>query len=182
MTIGRDRTQHAVGDFEQHAVEVIANILLGHGEPAALDDPTQLALIDAEVERTRPFLDCGEVVGRQGRQRKAAAARFDHYLLLIEPDADQRIRRQALADVHQFARWNGDLTGFAGVFEGHASYQLDFQVGPGQRQLLVLNDQQHVGQYRQRLPPLDDTGHQLQWFQQGFALNGEMHGLVPCLR
>ena len=26
-----------------------------------------------------------------------------------------------------------------------------------------------------------DAGDQLQRFQQGFALNGEMHGLVPCL-
>ena len=28
---------------------------------------------------------------------------------------------------------------------------------------------------------VDDACDQLQGFQQGFALNGEMHGLVPCL-
>ena len=48
MAIGGDGTQHAAGHFDQHAVEVIAHVLLGHGECAALDELAQLALRDGE--------------------------------------------------------------------------------------------------------------------------------------
>ena len=88
---------------------------------------------------------------------------------------------QAFADVHQLARRHGNLTGLASIFQGNATHQFDFQVGTGQRQLLILDDQQYVGEHRQGLASFDDAGYQLQGFQQGFALNGEMHGPVPCL-
>ena len=64
---------------------------------------------------------------------------------------------------------------------GVGAASVDFQVGTGQRQLLPLYDEKNVGQHRQGLTALDDASNQLQGFQQSFALNSEMHGLVPCL-
>ena len=134
-----------------------------------------------EGQRPRTFLDGGEVVGRQSRQGETAAPGLDQQLLLVDANVDQRIARQAFADVHQLARRHGDLTRFGGIFECDAANQLDLEVGTGKRQLLAFDHQQDVGQNRQRLASFHDTGDQLQGFQQGFALNSEMHGLVPCL-
>jgi len=105
----------------------------------------------------------------------------DDNLLVIQANVDQRIARQALANVHEFARRNGDLAWLGGLFKGNTADQFDFEIGTGQRQLLSLHHKQYVGQHRQGLTALNDASNQLQGFQQGFALNGEMHGLVPCL-
>ncbi|MNQ44405.1 hypothetical protein D3C85_581590 [compost metagenome] len=181
MAVGGYGTQDAGVHFQQHAVEVVAHILLGHGEAGALDQAAQLALHQAEVQRTRAFLDRGEVVRRQGRQGETATAGLDQQLLLVDTDVDQSITGQALADIHQLACRYSDLTRLSRLFQGNAPDQLDLEVGTSQRQLLAFDYQQNVGEDRQGLAALDDAGDQLQGFQQGFALNCEMHGLVPCL-
>ncbi|MNZ94111.1 hypothetical protein D3C78_1132120 [compost metagenome] len=181
MAVGGHCTQDTAADFQQHAVQVVAHILLGHGEAGAIDQPAQLALAEAEGQRTRAFLDGREVVRRQRGQGEAATTGLHHQLLLVDTDIDQRIAGQALADVHQLARRNGDLARLGSIFERHAANQFDFEVGTGQRQLLAFDDQQDVGKNRQRLAAFHDASDQLQGFQQSFALNCEMHGLVPCL-
>ncbi len=181
MPIGCDRAQNARLNFKQHAVEVVANVLLGHGKASALDQAAQLALNKAERKRTRTFFHSREVIGRQGRKRKAAATRFDNQLLLVELDVNQCVIGNAFADVHQLARGDGDFARLSRLFQLHAADQLDFEVRTGQRQLLALNDQKYVRKNRQGLTAFDNARDQLQGFQQGFALNGEMHGLVPCL-
>ena len=107
-----------------------------------------------------------EIVGRQGRQREAAAPRLDDDLLVIQANADQRIARQALADVHELARRHGDLARLGGIFQRDTAHQFDFQVGTGQRQLLPLYDEKNVGQHRQGLTALDDASNQLQGFNR----------------
>lgn len=181
MTVGGHGTDDAFRHFQQHAVEVVTHVLLGHREAGALDQTAQLALLQAAGQRARAFFNGGEIIGWQGRQRKTAATGLDHQLLLINLDVDQRIVGQALTDVHQLARRHGDLARFGRLFELDAPHQLDFQVGTGQGQLLAFDNQQYVGEHRQGLSALDNACDQLQGFQQGFALNGEMHGLVPCL-
>ena len=176
MSVGGHGAQHAGVDLQQHAVQVVAHILLGHGETGPLDQPAQLALRDAEAERARTFLDTGEVVGGQGGEGEAAAPRLDEQLLVIDAHVDQRIAGQALADVHQLARRHGDFTRLGRLLQADTADQLDLQIGTAERQLLTLDHQQDVGQHGQRLTAFNDAGHQLQGFQQGFALNGEMHG------
>ena len=70
MAVGRDRLQRALGDDQQHAVQVVADVLLRHREFGRLQKPAELAL----------------------RQRKR--------LHLILADADARVvgGRQAPAD------------------------------------------------------------------------------------
>lgn len=131
--------------------------------------------------REPAFFHRREIVGWQGRQGEAATAGLHHQLLLIDLDVDQDVVGQALADVHQLASRDGDFPRLGRFFKLYATDQFDFQVGTGQRQLLAFDNQQHVGKHRQGLAAFDDAGDQLQGFQQGFALNGEMHGLVPCL-
>ncbi|MOA03363.1 hypothetical protein D3C78_1228660 [compost metagenome] len=91
VAIGGDRAEAAGVDLQQHAVEVVAHVLLGHGEAGALDQPAQLALRHGEGQRTLAFLHRGEVVGRQGGQAEAAAPGLDQQLLLVDADVDQRI-------------------------------------------------------------------------------------------
>ena len=181
VSIGGYGTDDPGRHFEQHTVEVVAYVLLRHGEAGALDQTTQLALLQVTGQRTWAFFNRREVIGRQGRQREAATSGLDHQLLVIKLDVDQRIVGQTFADIHQLARRYGDFAGLSRLFQLYATYQLDFQVSTGQRQLLAFDNQEHVGQYRQGLAAFNDACDQLQGFQQGFALNGEMHGLVPCL-
>ncbi|MNJ36675.1 hypothetical protein D3C77_314720 [compost metagenome] len=181
VTVGGHSTQGVGRHFQQHTVEVVTHVLLGHGEAGAFDQTTQTALLKVAGQRTWAFFNSREVVGWQGRQGETAAPSLDHDLLLIELDVDQRVVGQALADVHQLARRHSDLAGFGGLFQLDSANQFHFQVSTGQGKLLPLNNQQYVRQYWQGLAALDDACDQLQGFQQGFALNGEMHGLVPCL-
>ena len=181
MQIQRYSTDDAGRHFQQHAIEVVTNVLLGHGKAGALDQAAQFALLQAAGQRTRAFFNRREIVGWQGGQGKAATACLDHQLVVIEFDVDQGIVGQAFADIHQLARRHSDFAWLGRLFKLHTTYQFDLKVGTGQRQLLAFDNQQHVGQYRQGLAAFNDACDQLQGFQQGFALNGEMHGLVPCL-
>ena len=181
VAIGGHGAQQAALYFQQHAVEVVAHILLGHGEAGALDQATYLALHQVEGQRAGTFFDRGDIVGRQGGKGKAATPGLDQQLLLVDADIDQGITGQALADVHQLARRYGDLAWLGRLLQGDTAHQLDLKVGTGQGQLLAFDHQQHIGEHWQGLASFHDTSDQLQGFQQGFALNGEMHGLVPCL-
>src|SRR5690606_7428538 len=51
------------------------------------------------------------------------------------------------------------------------------QIRTGQRQRISIDHQEDIGKNRQGLPAFDDTRHQLQGLQQGFALDGKLHGL-----
>jgi len=181
VTVGCHSTDDACRYFQQHAIEVVTNVLLRHGKAGALDQTTQFALLQAARQRARAFFNRREVVGRQGGQGKAATACLDYQLVVIEFDVNQCVVGQAFADIHQLARRHGDFAWLSRLFKLHSTNQFDFKVGTGQRQLLAFDNQQHVGQYRQGLAAFNDACDQLQGFQQGFALNGEMHGLVPCL-
>ncbi|MNJ68226.1 hypothetical protein D3C77_644560 [compost metagenome] len=82
-------------------------------------------------QRTRAFFHSREVVGRQGRQGKTAAACLDHDLLLVELDVDQCVVRQAFADIHQLACRHSDLAWLGGLFQLHTTNQFHFQVSTG---------------------------------------------------
>ena len=83
MAIGRYSTQTVGADFKQHAVKVVAHVLLGHGEAGAVDHTTQAALLQGEGLFTGNVIHIGEFGGRQSRQSKARTARADVNALLI---------------------------------------------------------------------------------------------------
>src|SRR3990167_6357179 len=121
VTVGGNGAEDAGLYFQQHAVEVITHVLLGHGKTGALDQTAQSALYQAEGQRAWAFFNSREIIGGQGGQAEAAAAGFDQQLLLVDTDIDQGVSRQAFADVHQLARRHGDLTGLRWLFQGDAA-------------------------------------------------------------
>ena len=100
VTIGGDGAKDIGADLKKHAVEVIPHVLLSHSEAGALDQTTQLALNQSKRQRALAIFHRWEIVGRQSRQGKTAAAGLDDQLLLIDANVDQRVVRQALTDVH----------------------------------------------------------------------------------
>ena len=100
VTIGGDGAQDIGANLKKHAVEVIPHVLLSHSEAGALDQTTQLALNQSKRQRALAIFHRWEIVGRQSRQGKTAAAGLDDQLLLIDANVDQRVVRQALTDVH----------------------------------------------------------------------------------
>ena len=90
----------------QHAVEVVAHILLRHREACAINQALQLALLDSELVRTQAVLNARVFPGGEGRERKAAAAGFDHYLVAITGKFYVAALGQGLADIHELARGN----------------------------------------------------------------------------
>ena len=63
VTVGGYRAEDAGLYFQQHAVEVITHVLLGHGKTGAFDQAAQSALYQAEGQRAWTFFNSGEIIG-----------------------------------------------------------------------------------------------------------------------
>src|SRR3989338_261240 len=74
VTVGGNGAEDSGLYFQQHAVEVITHVLLGHGKAGAFDQTAQSALYQVEGQRTWAFFDSREIIGGQGGQTEAAAA------------------------------------------------------------------------------------------------------------
>ncbi len=83
VTIGRNGTQTGGAHFKQHTVEVVADVLLGHGEAGTVDHTTQAALLQGERLFAGNVIHIGEFGGRQRRQSKAGTAGADINALLV---------------------------------------------------------------------------------------------------
>ncbi|MCY1450385.1 hypothetical protein D9M71_671870 [compost metagenome] len=89
-------------------------------------------MLEVAGQRTRAFFNSREVIGWQGRQGETAASGLDHNLLLVELDVDQRVVRQALADIHELASGYGDFAWLGRLFQLNTANQFHFQVCTGQ--------------------------------------------------
>ncbi len=73
MAIGGHAAQGAVGQVEQQPVEIIAHVLLGHGEGGALDQLLQRRFRHGDALGRFDLVHRGEIIGRQRGQGESAA-------------------------------------------------------------------------------------------------------------
>ena len=174
VTIGRHTAQRPFAQVEEQTVEVVAHVLLGHGERGAFDQFLQRRFRHFDPLGRLDLVHRREIVGRQRRQGEPAAARLHGDLVPGLADGHLAAIGKGANDVEQLARGN---RGFAilRVVDGAARNHLHFQIGTGQRQLAVLYLNQEVRQYRQRLPAFDHVDHLGQGLEESFALQTETH-------
>ena len=81
MAVGGHAAQARIAQVEQQAVEVIAHVLLGHGERGALDQLLQRRLGHLDPLGRLDLVDGREIIGRQAGQREAAAPGLHRHLV-----------------------------------------------------------------------------------------------------
>jgi hypothetical protein len=174
MAVGRDTPQRMLAQIEQHAVEVVPDVLMRHREARSLHQRLECRFGQRDALDQLDVVDDGEFRRRQCRQREAASSRADDRALAGLLELDRHAIRQRAADVEQLARRHGH---FAGVepLRFRARHHLDFEIGSGERDTVRIDVDQEIRQHGQRLPPLDDTDDLLQAPQEGFSLDAESH-------
>src|SRR5690606_4265929 len=170
VAVGGHGAHPARLEHEQQAVQIIADVLLRHGEMHHVEQVLERLL--QQRKRDIPFLGLGQggkFVGSQRLQGKAAFARLNRELARGKRQLDLAGVGQGTQDVEQLAR--RDRGGFIGV--AHAKLRvrrnLYFEVGGDKGNFLALLAQQDIGQNRQRISSFDYSRHRGQRFQQGVA-------------
>src|SRR5690606_26702223 len=74
--------------LKEHAIEIVAYILLGHGKGAAVQQRFELTLRHSDLYRAFLFLCIGEVGSGEAGQTEAAATRLDLNLLSLLGNLD----------------------------------------------------------------------------------------------
>ena len=156
MSVRGNRPYRVRGQLQQQAVEVIADILVGHRELRVANQVTQVRDADRELRGGIEAAHAGELGRWQRGKHEAASPGLDFDLRRTRLELDDRFRRQAAANVEQFARWHrgGSLLADR-CFAVHGD--LDFHVRAEQVQTAVFRAHQHVAQDWQRLAPFDDV-------------------------
>ena len=105
MAVGRDRLQRALGDDEQHAVQVVADVLLRHREFGRLEKPAEFAL--RQRQRLHLILADADarVIGRRQRlQVEARAAGAKRHAVGGAVDGQLRIIGKGAQEILQLPR------------------------------------------------------------------------------
>ncbi len=174
MTVGRNAAQRMLAQVEQHAVEVIAHVLVRHRETRALHERFQRRLGQRDAFDELDVLDDREFRRGQCREREAAPARADDCALAVLLELDLHAIGQRPDDIEQLACGHRDLACFEIVGLG-ARDHFDLEIRTRQRDTRRIDVDQQVGEHRQRLTSLDDTDDLLQTSQKCFPLNAESH-------
>ena len=169
MTIGGHAHQLIFLKHKQHAVQIKADVLLCHREL----DKTQCGFEQFLRQRKalQLLLTHGQtrIVGRrQGLKAETAFAGLYSHLAVFGVDGDLAGIRQRAQQVLELSGGHGDGL-VARVRHFNFRRNLQFKIGRDGGEGVALVLEQHVGQDRQRLPPLDDAGDCLQWFQHQIA-------------
>jgi len=172
VAVGGHQAQGVAFGDEQNAVQVVADVLHGHGKGDLAQQVLEHLLRHAEsgAEGGR-FLHQREVFGGQGLQREAALAAFQNHLGLLRLQAHGLVAGHGLQDVDQLAGTDGggEVAGVAAQLGRGAD--LDFQIAGCQLQCIAGLLDQHIGQNGQRVAALDNAGHRLQ-DRENFVLCG----------
>ena len=184
VTVGRDRAQHlalSAGRVVQiDAVQIIAG-LFGRGrEMGLVDHPLQVGARQLEAVRHVAGIEIGEVAFRQRLQREARAAGADreHAAVAGGFEHDLRAFRQFAHDVVDHVRRHGGRAARRDLGRDGLVH-LEIEVGRLQRQLAAFGAQQHIGEDRDGIAPLDHAMHMTERFQQLRALDGDLHLRKP---
>ena len=170
----QEEAQEVVAQVEQQAVEVVAHVLLRHGERGALDQFLERRLRHADALDQLEVLDRREIVAGQCRQGEAAAPGLHGDLVAGQAQGDAGAVGQGPDDLEQLARRDRGLA-VLGVLDRAARHHFHFQVGARHGQATALDLHQQVGQHGQGLASLDDVDDLLQGFEEGFARQAETH-------
>ena len=153
VAVGGDGTQLFAFGLKQHAVEVVAHVLMGHRELRRLDQTLQRRLRQRKLHFALPVVQIRKVAGRQGRERKAAAPGANQHAFAFQRDVNLRALGQSATDVEEFTRRDGGGARLVRLGQRHARHHLHFQIGAGQQQRAVVDLHQQISQDRQRRAP-----------------------------
>ena len=162
MAVRCDRHQLVAVDHQQHAVQVIADVLLRHRE---MDHAEQLpeGLLRNRQARAEvcSLVDGRELVGGKRLEREAAFAGAHGQTLVGEVERDFA-RRHGAQDVEQLARGDGGGDLIAAHAEVGMRGDLKFEIGREERHVGAVLGNQQIGEDRQRMTAFDDSAHGLQ--------------------
>ena len=179
VAVGGHRAQAFPVHLEQHAVEVGAEVLGGHGEAGAGEQAGEVALAHRQRHVVEFVFELGEVVGGQGDEGEAAAPGLDEQLRAFKGNQNLGILRQCPANVGQFARGRCDPSLGGGIGHRHLGREFEFLVAAGQAERVSLQLKQQIGQYRQCAAPLDDSSNELQRLEQRIPRDLKLHDVFP---
>jgi hypothetical protein len=104
-----------------------------------------------------------EVGCSQRLQREAALSRFHRHAVFFCLQHRVGVWRECAQYVLQLLGRNSQGTRFLAGFQLCGRPNLNFKIGCQETDGGILDLHQHVGEDRQRVPPLYDPGHLLQW-------------------
>ena len=163
VAVSRHQAQRFAFGHEQDAIEVIANVVHGHGKRNLRQQTLERFLRHAEGgAEVGCFLHQRKVFGRQRLQRELALAALEHNLALRGFERHGLVRGHAAQNVDELARAHGGLKAGAIAAERLAGADLDFEIAGEQLQRFALLAQQHIGENGQGLAPLHHPCYGLQ--------------------
>ena len=160
-------------DHHQQAVQVVADVLLRHGvlhqRRAAGAGPSARSAKRGRLARR--LGQARKILGRQRLQREAALARLDQQPLVLLLQRDLGVVGQRAQDVEQLARPDGDRRAPRRPPSSalRAVIWISMSVARNDKRVRGALDQ-HVGQDRQRMAPLDDAAHRRKRSEELVAL------------
>ena len=169
MAVGGDRLQRALVDDQQHAVQVVADVLLRHRELDELEQRAQVLLRQRQrLQLLAAQADPRIVGGGERLQVEPRASGPDRHLVVADVDVERGVVRQRAQQILQLAR--ADRDGLAVLARQRAVRgDLHLEIRRRHVQAAVALFEQHVGEDRQRVPAFNDAGHGLQRFQERIA-------------
>ena len=171
MAVGGDEREFLLVHHQEHPVQVVADVLLGHRVLREADQLAQFALRQCDLgTRLGTFREAGKIRRRQRLHAEAASTRLqlDLGVLLVERDAGAI--RQRSQDVEQLLRRDRDREILADALAFHRCRHLDLEIGREQRHHAAFRLDQNIRQDRQGLSSLHHTGDGLQGAQQCIAI------------
>ncbi|MNL11239.1 hypothetical protein D3C87_1320670 [compost metagenome] len=151
---------------EQHAVQVIADVLLRHGEVDHRQQVLERLLRQAHARvELRGFGHGREFLGGQRLEREAALARLHRHALVVQRQRHVAVRHRA-QDVQQLARRHGSGHAVAANAAFGVGGDLDLDVRREEGNVRAGLANQQVGQDREGVAALHDAAHDLQRTQQ----------------
>ena len=148
VAVGRHGAQFAAFGFKQHAVQVIANVLVSHRKLRRLDQALHGRLRQGKFNFALPVIKVGEIRCWQRREREAAATGTHQHTLAFQLYRNLCAFRQAAADIKKFTRRNGCCSRFVRLNQRNARDHFHFQIGTGQRQRAIGNLKEQVAKNR----------------------------------
>ncbi len=169
MAVGGDGLQRALVGDQQHAVEVVADVLLRHRELGEAEQPLEVALRQRQrLQLVGAEPDARIVGGGERLQVEARARRAHGHLAAGGVDGERRVVGERAQQVLHLARGDCDRLRLLARQLGMRG-DLHLEVGGRHEEPAVAVLEQDIGENRQRMAALDDPRHRLQRFQQRIA-------------
>src|ERR1022692_4690433 len=103
MTIGGDGAQYLAIGLEQGPVEVVAHVLLCHGEMSFIDQSAAVLGTDRDGLLCIDLIDDRKLRRRQAREREATATAPQHHPFSLARGGDLALLRQRADDIEKLA-------------------------------------------------------------------------------